>query len=157
VLGNVVLSLTLYKKLNLLNKIKIFFQKSLAFILYDFLNVTISEKCSMKILIFLYFTFLYPLLVKGYTRFVAKSVTDRRKCFRPHNIYIFLIRITSRVDLGMPVCPYVRWDLENYQRYRVPISYLDSVPLNAAQVCYANIQAAQTCGAHNKCQRLLSY
>jgi len=42
--------------------------------------------------------------VKGYTRFVAKYVTGRRKRFRPHE-YIFVIRITSRVDL---VCPSVR-------------------------------------------------
>jgi len=47
--------------------------------------------------------FLYPLLVKGYTRFVGKYVTGRRKSFRPHKVYIFLIRITSRVDLAMSV------------------------------------------------------
>jgi len=29
--------------------------------------------------------------VKGYTRFVGKYVTGRRKRFRPHNVYIFLI------------------------------------------------------------------
>jgi len=34
--------------------------------------------------------------VKGYTRFVGKYVTARRKRFRPHKVYIFLIRITSR-------------------------------------------------------------
>jgi len=45
--------------------------------------------------------------VKGYTRFVGKYVTDRRKRFRPHKVYIFLIRITSRVDLAMSVCPSV--------------------------------------------------
>jgi len=43
--------------------------------------------------------------VKGYTRFVGKCVTGRRKRFRPHKVYIFLIRITSRVDLSMTVCP----------------------------------------------------
>jgi len=42
--------------------------------------------------------------VKGYTRFVGKYVTSRRKRFRPHKVYIFLIRITSRVDLTMSVC-----------------------------------------------------
>jgi len=31
-------------------------------------------------------------------------VTGRRKRFRPHKVYIFLIRITSRVDLAMSVC-----------------------------------------------------
>jgi len=28
--------------------------------------------------------------------------------------YIVLIRIASRVDLAMSVCPYERWDLRNY-------------------------------------------
>jgi len=46
--------------------------------------------------------------VKGHTRFVGKYVTGRRKRFRPHQVYIFLIRITSRVDLAMSVCPFVR-------------------------------------------------
>jgi len=60
-------------------------------------------------------TFSWPVLfipvtrrVKGYTRFVGKYVTGRRKRFRPHKVYIFLIRITSRVDLAMSVCPSVR-------------------------------------------------
>jgi len=43
--------------------------------------------------------------VKGYTRFVGKYVTGRRKRFRPHKVYIFFTRITSRVDLSMSVCP----------------------------------------------------
>jgi len=42
--------------------------------------------------------------VKGYTRFVEKYVTGRRKRFRPHKVCIFLIRISSRVDLAMSVC-----------------------------------------------------
>jgi len=41
--------------------------------------------------------------VKGYTRFVGKYVTGRRKRFRPHKVYIILIRITSQVDLAMSV------------------------------------------------------
>jgi len=41
--------------------------------------------------------------VKGYTRFVEKYVTGRRKRFRPHKVYIILIRITSQVDLAMSV------------------------------------------------------
>jgi len=53
--------------------------------------------------------------VKGYTRFVGKYVTGRRKLFWPHKVYIFLIRVTSRVDLAMSVCPSVcpdnRWGL----------------------------------------------
>jgi len=48
--------------------------------------------------------------VKGYTRFVGKYVTGRRKRFRPHKVYIFLIRITSRVDLAMSVRLSVRPD-----------------------------------------------
>jgi len=42
--------------------------------------------------------------VKGYTRFVGKYVTGRRKRFRPH--------ITSRVDLAMSVCPSVQMNAE---------------------------------------------
>jgi len=49
--------------------------------------------------------------VKGYTRFVGKYVAGRSKRFQPHKVYIFLITITSRVDLAMSVCPYERWDL----------------------------------------------
>jgi len=48
--------------------------------------------------------------VKGYTRFVGKYVTGRKKRFRPHKVYIFLIRITSRVDLAM--CPSVHMNAE---------------------------------------------
>jgi len=59
--------------------------------------------------------------VKGYTRFVGRYVTGRRKRFRPHKVYKFLIRITSRVDLAMSVCPYERWDLENYKSYNTGI------------------------------------
>jgi len=47
--------------------------------------------------------------VKGYTRFVGRYVTGRRKRFRPNKVYIFLIRITSRVDLiRLSVCPSFR-------------------------------------------------
>jgi len=52
--------------------------------------------------------------VKGYTRLVGKYVTGRRKRFPPHKVFIFLIRITSRVDLAMSVCPDECWDLGNY-------------------------------------------
>jgi len=45
---------------------------------------------------------LYPLLVER---------------FRPHKVYIFLIWITSRVDLAMSACPYECSDLGNYKRY----------------------------------------
>jgi len=47
-----------------------------------------------------------------YTRFVGKYVTGRRKRIRPHKVYIFLIRVTSRVDLAMSICPFVRMDAE---------------------------------------------
>jgi len=52
--------------------------------------------------------------VKGNTRFVKKYVTGRRKRFTPYKIYIFifLIRINSRVDLAMSVCLYVRMNVE---------------------------------------------
>jgi len=43
---------------------------------------------------------------------VGKYVTGRRKRFRPHKVYIFLIRITSRVDLAMSVCLSVRMNAE---------------------------------------------
>jgi len=46
--------------------------------------------------------------LKGYTRFVGKYATGRGKRFRPHKVYIFLIGITSRVDLAMSVCPSVQ-------------------------------------------------
>jgi len=50
--------------------------------------------------------------VKGYTRFVGKYVTGRRKRFRPHKVYIFLNKITSQVDLAMSVCPSVCLSVE---------------------------------------------
>jgi len=49
---------------------------------------------------------------KGYTRFVRKYVTGRRKRFQPHKVYIFLIRIRSRVDLARSVCLSVRMNAE---------------------------------------------
>jgi len=54
--------------------------------------------------------------VKWYTRFVKKFVTGRRKRFRLYKVYIFLMRINSRVDLAMSVCTYERRDLRNYKR-----------------------------------------
>jgi len=47
-----------------------------------------------------------------YTRFVGKYVTGRRMRFRPNKVYIFLIRITSQVDLAISVCPSVRMNSE---------------------------------------------
>jgi len=46
--------------------------------------------------------------VKWYTLFVGKYVTSGNKRFRPHKVYIFLIRITKRVDLAMSACSSVR-------------------------------------------------
>jgi len=43
--------------------------------------------------------------------FAKKYVTNIRKRYRPHKEYIFLIGITSRVDLAMSVCPASRVDL----------------------------------------------
>jgi len=59
--------------------------------------------------------------VKGYTRFVGKCVTGRRKRFQPHKVCIFLIRTTSRVNLAMSVCTSVRlsvWKLRSYRFLR---------------------------------------
>jgi len=50
--------------------------------------------------------------VKGYTKFVGKYVKGRRKRFRPHKVYIFLIRVNSRIDLAMSVCLSVRMNAE---------------------------------------------
>jgi len=73
--------------------------------------------------------------VKGCTRFVGMYVTDRRKRFRSHKVYIFLIRITSRVDLAMSVCPYERCDLGNYK------SYCSGTRNAVSSVCYAHYNA----------------
>jgi len=47
--------------------------------------------------------------VKGYIRCVRKNVTFIRKGFRPYEVYIFLSKITSQVDI---VCPYVLMNAE---------------------------------------------
>jgi len=78
--------------------------------------------------------------VKGYTRFVGKYVTGRRNLFRTHKEYIFLIRITSRVDLAMSVCPSdERWDLGNYKSKDIGIWHADSWASCAAQVCFSRV------------------
>jgi len=78
--------------------------------------------------------------VNGYTRFVGKYVTSRRKRFRPHKVYTFFIRITSRVDVCMYVCqfvcPYERWDLGNYKSLAIGIWHADFC---AAQVCFSKV------------------
>jgi len=35
--------------------------------------------------------------LRGYTRFIGKYVTSRTKRFRPHKVYIFLIRIDQSI------------------------------------------------------------
>jgi len=56
--------------------------------------------------------------VKGYTRLVGKYVTGRRKRFWPHKVYMFLIRITSRVDLAIFVWPSVLLNAGNSETLR---------------------------------------
>jgi len=56
-----------------------------------------------------------------YTRSVGKYVTGKRKRFRPHKVYILLIRITSRVDLAMSVCPSVLMTAEISETIRATI------------------------------------
>jgi len=59
-------------------------------------------------------------------------------------MYIFLISITSRVDLAMSVCPYERWDLGNYESYNSEIRYADSWDSCAAQVSFRRVPRPQT-------------
>jgi len=79
--------------------------------------------------------------VKGYTRFVRKYVTGRRKRFRPHKVYIFLIRIRSRVDLARSVCLSVRMNAEISEtiRARHGTWHADSWASYAAQVCFSSV------------------
>jgi len=66
--------------------------------------------------------------LKGYTRFVGKYVTGRRKRFRPHKVHIFLIRISSR-DQAMSVCPSVRMNAENSETIRArPLRFGMQIP-----------------------------
>jgi len=87
--------------------------------------------------------------VKGYTRFVGKYVTGRRKRFRPHKVYIFLIRITSRVDLAMSVCPSVRMNAEISETMRVTILGLGTqVPEIPAQRKFVSVEYHAHSNAH---------
>jgi len=79
------------------------------------------------------------LRVKGYTRFVGKYATGGRKRCRPHKVYIFLIRITSRVDLAMTVCRHERCDLGNYKSCHTVIRHADSRYSCAAQVYFVSV------------------
>jgi len=69
----------------------------------------------------LYFFIIYFILlffipvdrrVKGHTIFVENYVKGASKRFK---VYIFLIRINSRVDLAKSVSAYERRDLRNYK------------------------------------------
>jgi len=71
--------------------------------------------------------------VKGYTRFVGKYVTGRRKRFRPHKVYIFLIRITSRPS-GWTLRSRKLWELGYLAIWRA-----DSWASYAAQVCFSTV------------------
>lgn len=77
-------------------------------VLYRYRLVMHEQACSAR----------YPRLVKcvkvfipvtrrfkGYTILVEKYVTGKIKLFRPNKVYIFLIRINSRIDLDMSVRP----------------------------------------------------
>jgi len=45
----------------------------------------------------------------------------QKQRFRPHKVYIFLIRIPSRVDLAMSVCRSVRMNVEISETIRATI------------------------------------
>jgi len=58
---------------------------------------------------------LYPLLVE-YIVFEEKYITGIRSVSDPIKyMYIFLIRITSKVDLAVSVCPCELFNLGNYK------------------------------------------
>jgi len=87
--------------------------------------------------------------VKGYTRFVGKYVTGRRKRFRPHKVYIFLIRIISRVDLAMSVCPSVRMNAEISESMRVTKLGLGTqIPEIPAQRKFVSVECHAHSNAH---------
>jgi len=87
--------------------------------------------------------------VKRYTRFVRKYVIGRRKRFRPHKVYIFLIRITSRVDLAMSVCPSVRMNAEISETMRVTILGLGTqIPEIPAQRKFVSVECHAHSNAH---------
>jgi len=87
-------------------------------------------------LLFFYYPFyvLIPVTrrVKAYNRFVEKYVTGTKKRFRLYKVYIVLIRINSRVDLAMSICPTVRMNVDisgtiKVRRLRFSIQILKSI------------------------------
>jgi len=66
-----------------------------------------------------------------------ENVPGRRKCFRPHKLYKFVIRVTSRVDLAMSVHPSVRMNAEISDTIRARLLGLGiQIPEFFAQVCF---------------------
>jgi len=81
--------------------------------------------------------FIRKYIITAMNLHVVVPVTCRvkgRQRFRPHKEYMFLIRITSRVDLAISVCPFVplsvcpykRCDLGNYKSYNTGTRHADS-------------------------------
>jgi len=102
---------------------------------------------------------------KGYTRFVGKNVTGRRKRLRLHKVYtyihIFLIRITSRVDLAMSVGPSFRMNAEISETIRARLfTFLIRITSRVdlvMSVCRMNALISQTIGAWGFWVRFLSF
>jgi len=83
--------------------------------------------------------------VKGYTRFVG-----------PHKVFIFLIRVTSRVDLAMSLCPSVRMNAEISETIRATILELGKqIPEIPAQpkfvsaMCHSHSNARKPTKPHD--------
>jgi len=62
-------------------------------------------------------------------------------------IYSWILRITSRVDLAMSVCPYERWDLGNYTSYNTKNRHADS--WEWATPTLTPTITAQNCGSYS--------
>jgi len=87
--------------------------------------------------------------VKGYTRFVGKYVTGRRKRFRLHKVYILLIRITSQVDLAMSVCPSVRMNAEISETIRARLLRFGvQIPELHTQRMFVSVECQAHSNAH---------
>jgi len=85
----------------------------------------------------------YPLLVEQKGILDSSDVTGRRKRFRPHKVYIILI--TSRVDLAMSVYPSVRMNDEISETIRASIlglgMQIPEIPAQrkfVSEMCHSN-------------------
>jgi len=67
-------------------------------------------------------------------------------CFRPHKVYIFLIRITSRVVLTMSVCLSVRMNAEIRKDLKL-LGFGMQIPELPAQRKFVSAGATSTCSA----------